>query len=70
MAELASENCVKVNKRSWNPVGSFGNPPSMVCSMTLVLALFKKMLDKSQEIFGLQVAKNRQGGEGEGLKGN
>ena len=43
MAELASENCVKVNKRSWNPVGSFGNPPSMVCSMTLVPALFKKM---------------------------
>ena len=33
MTQLASENCVKGNKRSWNPVGSFGNPPSMVCSM-------------------------------------
>ena len=52
-------------------MGSLGNPPSMVCSMTLK----RKCLDKSQEIFGLQLAKTRQWGgggeeEGEGLKGN
>jgi len=38
--------------------------------MTPTLARFKKMLDKSQEMFGLKVAKNRQEGEGEGLKGD
>ena len=43
----------------------------MVGSMTLVPEHFsRKCLDKSQEIFGLQVAKNRRGGEGGGLKGN
>jgi len=39
--------------------------------MTPAPARFEKIcLHESQEIFGLKVAKNRQGEEGEGLKGN
>ena len=53
-------------------MGSLGNPPSMVCSMTLVPArlISRKCFDKSQEIFGFQLAKtDGGGGGGEGSKG-
>ena len=43
MPELASKNWAKVNKRSWNLVGSLEKPPRVVCSMTLTPARFEQM---------------------------